>query len=144
MVLHKLVRRNYGGKSPVSIKYQNLHSFKKGMILLSQSILQTRWISHLHGSALFTIPLITIKSPYISVFSQPCMDQEILPPSNMRDLENFKKMQIRGMERFSIGGKQRGNCNGVLQPFLVGCCTPFACHFGVGFYKWFPRISIFS
>ena len=29
MALHKLQRRNYGGKSLVSIKYQNLHSFKE-------------------------------------------------------------------------------------------------------------------
>ena len=57
MALRKLERRNYGGKSPVSIKYQNLHSFKEGVILLCQSILETRRISHLHGSALFTIPL---------------------------------------------------------------------------------------
>ena len=57
MVLHKLERRNYGGKSPVSIKYQNLHSFKEGLILLCQSILETRRITHLHGSAHFTISL---------------------------------------------------------------------------------------
>ena len=57
MVLRKRVRRNYGGKSPVSIKYQNLNSFKEGMILLCQSILETGRIAHLHGSALFTIPL---------------------------------------------------------------------------------------
>ena len=30
MALRKLVKRNYDGKSPVSIKYQNLHSLKKG------------------------------------------------------------------------------------------------------------------
>ena len=30
MALHKLVRSNYGRKSPVSIKYENLHSFKEG------------------------------------------------------------------------------------------------------------------
>ena len=29
MTLHRLVRRNQGGKSLVSIKYQNLHPFKK-------------------------------------------------------------------------------------------------------------------
>ena len=58
MALRKLVRNSYGGKSPVSIKYENLHSFKEGVILLCQSILETRRISHLHGSALFTIPLI--------------------------------------------------------------------------------------
>ena len=57
MALRKFERRNYGGKSPVSIKYQNLHSFKKGVILLFQSIFETRQISHLLGSALFTIPL---------------------------------------------------------------------------------------
>ena len=57
MVLHKLVRRNYGRKLLVSIKYQNLQYFKEGMILLCQSILETRRITHLHGSALFKIPL---------------------------------------------------------------------------------------
>ena len=57
MALHELVWKNYGGKSLVSIRYQNLHSFKEGMILLRQSILETRRISHLHGSALCTIPL---------------------------------------------------------------------------------------
>ena len=60
MVPHRRVRRNTGGKLPVSIKYQNLHSFKEGMIHLCQSILETRRISHLHGSALFIIPLRTI------------------------------------------------------------------------------------
>ena len=57
MALRKLVRRNYGGKLPVSIKYQNLHTFKEGLILLCQSILETRIITHLHDSAHFTIPL---------------------------------------------------------------------------------------
>ena len=57
MALRKLERRNYGEKSPVSIKYQKLHSLKEGVILLCQSTLETRRISHLHGSALFTIPL---------------------------------------------------------------------------------------
>ena len=37
MVLRKLERRNHGGKWPMSIKYQNLHSFKEGLILLCQS-----------------------------------------------------------------------------------------------------------
>ena len=58
MVLCKLERGNYGGKSPVSIKYQNLHTFKEELILFCQSILETRRITHLHGSAHFTIPLI--------------------------------------------------------------------------------------
>ena len=57
MALRKRERRNYGGKSPVSIKYKDLHSFKEGLILLRQSILETRRISHLHGSVHFTIPL---------------------------------------------------------------------------------------
>ena len=57
MVLCKLERRNYGGKSPASIKYQNLHTFKEGLIPLCQSILETRRITHLHYSAYFTIPL---------------------------------------------------------------------------------------
>ena len=62
MALLKLVRRNYGRKWPMSIKYENLHSFKEGMILLCQSILETRRISHLHGSPLFTIPLKTFET----------------------------------------------------------------------------------
>ena len=41
----------------MSIKYLNLHSFKEGLILLFQSILETRRITHLRGSAHFTIPL---------------------------------------------------------------------------------------
>ena len=57
MVPHKLVRSNHGGTSPVSIKYENLHSCKECVILLCQSILETIRISHLHGSALFKIPL---------------------------------------------------------------------------------------
>ena len=40
MVPHRVVRRNYGGKLSVSIKYQNLYSFKEGMIHLCQSILK--------------------------------------------------------------------------------------------------------
>ena len=56
MVQHKHVRKNYGGKLLVSIKYQNLH-YKEGMIVLCQSMLETRRISHLRGSALFAIPL---------------------------------------------------------------------------------------
>ena len=57
MTLRKLERRNYGGKWLFSIKYQNLHSFKEGLIFLCQSILETRGITHLHGSAHFTITL---------------------------------------------------------------------------------------
>ena len=68
MALHKLERRNYGGKSPVSIKYQNLHSFKEGLILLCQSIFETRRITHLHGSAHFTTNLrtLSVRKPLFS------------------------------------------------------------------------------
>ena len=57
MALRKLERRNYGGKLLMGIKHQNVHSFKEGLILLCQSTLETRRVTHLHGSAHFTIPL---------------------------------------------------------------------------------------
>ena len=57
MTPHKLVRGTYGVKLSVSIKYQNLHSFKEGMILVCYSILETTRISRLQESLLFTIPL---------------------------------------------------------------------------------------
>ena len=66
MALCELERRNYGGKWQVSIKYQNLHSFKEGLILKCQSIFEMRRITHLHGSAHFTIPLIYL-FPYSQV-----------------------------------------------------------------------------
>ena len=50
MALCKGIRKTYGGKLLLSIRYQNLHSFKEGVVLLYQSILETRRISHLHGS----------------------------------------------------------------------------------------------
>ena len=62
MALRKLESKNYGGKWPAIIRYQNLHSFNKGLILLCQSILETRRITHLHGSAHFTIPLIKLQA----------------------------------------------------------------------------------
>ena len=49
-------KRKLWRKVAGEIKYQNLYSFKEGLILLCQSILETR-ITHLHGSAHFTIPL---------------------------------------------------------------------------------------
>ena len=70
MALRKLVRRNYGGKSPVSIQYQNLHSFKEGLILLCQSIFEARRITHLHGSAPFTIPLKTVCFSKITLYKE--------------------------------------------------------------------------
>ena len=61
--LCKLERRNYGGKWSLSIKYQNLHSFKEALILKCQSILEIRRITHLHGSAHFTIHFTMHCSP---------------------------------------------------------------------------------
>ena len=46
----------YGGESPVTIGYKGLHSFK-GVILLCQGVLEAGGVSHLHGSALLTIPI---------------------------------------------------------------------------------------
>ena len=57
MVLQTLIKRNYGAELLVSIQYHNLYSFKEGVILLCQSILETRRISDLFSSALFTVPL---------------------------------------------------------------------------------------
>ena len=57
MVKDKLERINYGRKWLVSNKHQNLHFLKEGLILLCQSILGKGRITHLHGSAHFTIPL---------------------------------------------------------------------------------------
>ena len=66
MALHKLVRRNYGRKLLISIKYQNFHSFKEGLILLCRSILEVRRITYLHGSDLFPIPLSRVKIIFFS------------------------------------------------------------------------------
>ena len=41
----------------MSIRYQIIHSFKEGLILLCQSIFETRRITHLHGSSHFTMSL---------------------------------------------------------------------------------------
>ena len=49
---HILVKRNYAGKLPVSIKCHNLHPFKEGVIFLCQSIIETRQVSYLYDSAL--------------------------------------------------------------------------------------------
>ena len=56
MALRKLIRRNHGGIPPVIIKCHNLHYFKEGVILLCETTLETRQISHLNSSPLFTIP----------------------------------------------------------------------------------------
>ena len=59
----------------VAVEYQmscsNFYSFKEGVILFCQSILETRRrISHLHGSALFTIPLIVDRKRIYSTVLQ--------------------------------------------------------------------------
>ena len=55
--------------------HKNLHSFKEGLILLHQSILERRRISHLHGSAHFTIPLNCLKK---------CIFLELCPKSSTK------------------------------------------------------------
>ena len=62
MALYKLERIIYGRKWPVSIKYQNFH-FQERLILLFQSILETRRVTHLHGSAHFITPLRFFDNP---------------------------------------------------------------------------------
>ena len=62
MALYTLVRRNYDVKLLVSIKCHYIHLFKKGVILLCQSIVKAKRISHLFISALFTVPLISKKT----------------------------------------------------------------------------------
>ena len=52
------------------IKYQNLHSFKEGMIRSCQSIIEMRVISHLHDSALLAIPLRIKKFRFIFILMQ--------------------------------------------------------------------------
>ena len=75
--LRKLVRRDYGGKSPVGIKYQNLHSFKQGVILLCQNILETRRITHWHSTKgsmnrLIKVNLTTEKKEFTSYYLFQC------------------------------------------------------------------------
>ena len=89
MALHKLEKRNYGRKWPVSIKYQNLHSFKEQLILLCQRILETRRITHLHGSAHFTIPL---KTSFMLKFS------------SQNSLQSFEILYLIWCERLPIYG----------------------------------------
>ena len=59
------------------IKYQDLHSFKEGLILLCQSILEMRRVTHLHGSAHFTIPLM-IFNQYVTSTNQCILETNII------------------------------------------------------------------
>ena len=102
MALHNRVRRNYGGKSPVSIRYQNFHSFKEGMILLCQSIFETRRITHLHGSALFTIPLralLIIGSVFVAVWYEK---KDLFPQRHRKTEAHPRLQQISKIECFII------------------------------------------
>ena len=57
MALRILVRGRYGESRRWVSNVIISILLKKGVILICQSILETRWKSRLHGSALFTIPL---------------------------------------------------------------------------------------
>ena len=94
MALRKLERRNYGGKSPVSIKYQNLHTFKEGLILLCQSILEMRRITHLHGSAHFTIPLKRQSHKMVKHTQTICWQQ---PTNSLSVFDHFVKLALKGL-----------------------------------------------
>ena len=48
MALHKLVRSNYSGKSSVSIKSENVHSFKEGYPWKEKNMTFT-WLSSLYN-----------------------------------------------------------------------------------------------
>ena len=50
-------KEKHDERLPVGIKSHNLRSFKEGLILLCQGILETRRISHLFSSVLFIFPL---------------------------------------------------------------------------------------
>ena len=85
MALDTLVRRNYGGKLLVSIKCHNLHSLKE-VILLCQSILETRQISHLFSSAQSTFPL---KDSGINCHDLFYLRQNFLQLSHLRLMQNL-------------------------------------------------------
>ena len=76
----------------MSIKYQNLLSFKEGLILLCQSILETRRITHLHGPAHFTIPLdiLYLKSKFRQISAKIKTSSDLL--------ENLYTSQFEGAE----------------------------------------------
>ena len=85
----------------MSIKYQNLHSLKEGMIHLCQSILETRRISYVHGSAPFTIPLRTknrqlVHSPYEMVWWIP----KLTLVASKKNYQNFLLFRFK----YIIGG----------------------------------------
>ena len=90
MALCELERRNYIGKWSVSIKYQNLNSFKEGLILYCQSILGMRRIRHLHGSAHFEITLRAMESTSAEAFESELN----IEPINLR-LKELQQMEAK-------------------------------------------------
>ena len=70
-------RRHYGRKWLVSIKHQNLHSFKEALILLCQSTLERRREAHFCGSSHFTksesVFWMIVEIPYLIHFHYHCL-----------------------------------------------------------------------
>ena len=99
MVLCKLERRNYGRKWSVIIKYQNLHSFKEGLIQWCQSILEKRRITHLHDSAHFRIALKDKKGTAITNVFQKILDESNHKPNRIRVDKGIKPYN-RSMKSF--------------------------------------------
>ena len=129
MALLNLVGRNYGGKSPVSIKYQNLYSFKEGLILLCQSILETRGITYLHGSALFTIPLNFFIYPGIFHFMEYLFYAEALTIVSIFKITTFD-LQLQLLPVFLF------NFSRIFNQFVPGAHWLFICQ------QFIIRISV--
>ena len=94
MALHKLVRSNCGRKLLVSIKYQNLHSFKEEVILLSEypwneTNITFTWLS-------------SLCNPF-----KPCMlcfqmFQHVTVSSNISSLQSMLRFQTSCMNIFGL------------------------------------------
>ena len=97
--------------SQVSNKYENLHPFKEAVILLCQSILEARRISHLHDSAFFTVPLFIyfifiyfLKSLYrmvVSVYIYKIHKNYCFPNEYFEKVIFFVKMLAELLQIFS-------------------------------------------
>ena len=137
MALRKLERRNDGRKWPARSNIK-ISSFKEGLILLCQSILKTRWITHLHGSAHFTISLITMMlevlttcgiviaiSLTIILHKKPRVKHSVCPPLAFPDLISSGAYRL-AMQVFS---KSRNN--------TILPCQAFRFHYSaVVFCDW--------
>ena len=84
MTLRTLVKRIYGEKLPVSVRCHNLHFYREEKIILCPSILETRRISHLFSSALFTVDK---SNNYLSCFCEP-------------SISDFKKLVLTSGDKF--------------------------------------------